>query len=459
MKQSYDLLVIGAGPAGGGAAAAAAGQGRSVALVEREKIGGGCLNYGCDPTKALLHVARLLDTAQHAARYGLRVDGAAADWAAVQARVRAIVDQVRGGTDPQARASLGDRGIDALQGQARFVSPHEVSVGDKLVRAERVIVAPGSQPAIPEIEGLRDAGFITNKEAVYLARLPRRLAIVGGGPIGVEFAQLFSRFGTKVTVLEQGPAMLAKDDRELSDMLCDLLAGEGIRMETEAEIRSARRVAGAKSVIFRTKGSGEEELQVDEILVSTGYLPDLAPLDLAAAGVETADGAIKADQTLRTSVGHIWAAGDALGGYQFTHVAYEQGRLAGRNAFAAAPQPFDDRAIPWVTYTAPELAHVGKTEQQLREEGVSYRVGRKPMAEVERAVATGQTDGLVKLLVGDDGAILGGHILAAGAGELIAPVVLAMRAGLTVDALATTILPYPTLAEGVRWAAEAAQAA
>lgn len=230
-------------------------------------------------------------------------------------------------------------------------------------------------------------------------------------------------------------------------------------METEVEIRSARRVGGAKSLIFRAKGSGEEELQVDEILVSTGYLPDLEPLDLAAAGVATADGAIKADQTLRTSVGHIWAAGDALGGYQFTHVAYEQGRLAARNAFAAEPQPFDDRAIPWVTYTAPELAHVGKTEQQLREEGVAYRVGRKPMAEVERAVATGQTDGLVKLLVGDDGAILGGHILAAGAGELIAPVVLAMRAGLTVDALATTMLPYPTLAEGVRWAAEAAQAA
>jgi len=457
--QIYDLLVIGAGAAGSGAATTAAEQGHRVALVEREKIGGTCLNYGCDPTKALLHSADLLDRAHHADRYGLKVQGATADWPAVQARLRQIVDQVRGGTDDQARKDMAKRGIDVLRGNAHFRSPHEVVVGGQTLRAEQIIIATGSQAVVPDIPGLRDAGFLTNREAIWLPKIPRRLAIVGGGPIGVEFAQIFQRFGAEVTVLEQGPALLPKDDRELADMLCGLLSDAGIRMETQVKLSEVRRDQAGKTLTFRCPDRSQEDLIADEILVAVGYKPALDELNLAAAGVETGEKGLVVDPTLRTSAGHIWAVGDVVGGYQFTHVAYDQGRLAARNAFADQPQPFDDRAIPWVTYTIPELAHVGKTEQQLREEGVAYKVGRKPIVEVERAVATGQTDGVVKLLVGGGGRLLGGHILAASAGELIAPVTLAMRAGLTAGDLASTILPYPTLAEGVRWAAEAAQEA
>jgi pyruvate/2-oxoglutarate dehydrogenase complex dihydrolipoamide dehydrogenase (E3) component len=455
LTPTYDLVVLGAGAAGSGAAATAAERGRRVALIERDQIGGTCLNYGCDPTKTLLHTAHLLYRARRADRFGLRIPRADADWPAVQARVRKVVEQVRGGADEQVRKDLAKQGIEVIKGDAHFRSPHELDVGGWTIRAERVIVATGCQAVVPDIAGLCDAGFITNKEAVWLPRLPRSLAILGGGPIGVEFAQMFDRFGVAVTVLEQGPALVAKDDRELADMLCGLLSDQGIRMETRVELRSVRRDGAGKRLTLSCPDHSEEELLVDEILVAVGYKPMLDSLRLEAAGVKMSDDGVEVDQFLRTSVPHIWAAGDVTGGYQFTHVAYEQGRLAARNAFAATPQPFDDRAIPWVTYTDPELAHVGKTEQQLREEGIAYKVGRKPISEVERAVANEQTDGLVKLLVDDDGQILGGHILAAKAGELIAPLVLAMRAGLPADMLAATILPYPTMAEGVRWAAEA----
>jgi pyruvate/2-oxoglutarate dehydrogenase complex dihydrolipoamide dehydrogenase (E3) component len=456
---TYDLLVIGAGPAGSAAATVAADQRRRVALVERDKIGGTCLNYGCDPTKALLSIADLLDRARRAEQLGLRIADAQVDWPAVQRHLAQLVDRVRGGSDKQTREDLSERGIDVFEGQARFVSPHEVVAGDCTLRAERIIIATGSQAVIPEVAGLRDAGFITNKEAIWLPDLPRRLAIVGGGPIGVEFAQLFRRFGVEVTLLEQGPIVLPKDDRELADTLCELLSDAGIRIETNVDLRQVQRQDGAKLLAYRCPEHSQEQLLVDEILVAVGYQPALAELNLAAAEVATNDDGVVTDSYLRTSAPHIWAAGDVAGGYQFTHVAYDQGRLAARNAFATQPQEFDRRVIPWVTYTSPELAHVGKTEQQLREEGIGYRVGRKPMDAVERAVVTGQPEGVVKLLIGDDGRVLGAHILSAGAGELIAPATLAMRAGLTAEQLASTILPYPTLAEGLRWAAEEALSA
>jgi pyruvate/2-oxoglutarate dehydrogenase complex dihydrolipoamide dehydrogenase (E3) component len=452
---SFDLLIIGAGPAGGAAAAVAAERGVRVAQVERDKLGGTCLNYGCDPTKTLLHTAHLLSTARHAERYGLRIPSAEANWPAVLERVKRLQDQIRGGDDAQARAKLArEQGIELLKGEARFRAPHQVVVGERTLRAEQIIIATGNQAVVPEIKGLREAGFITHKEAVVLSELPQRLAILGGGPIGIEFADLFARFGVQVTVLEQAATMLAKDDRELADLLCALLATQGIRLETEVEVQQVQRVTGGKRLAIRCATGDDEQLEVDELLVAIGFTPALDALELEAAGVETTDSGIKVDAMLRTSVRHIWAAGDVASEYQFTHVAAKQGRLAAQNALANEPRPFDDRAIPWVTYTDPELAHVGQTEEQLREKGVAYTVGRKRLVDVERAVVTGQTDGLVKLLVGSDGTILGGHILAAGAGELIAPVVLAMRVGLTAEQLASAILPYPTLAASVRQAAE-----
>lgn len=424
-------------------------------LVERDKPGATSLNYDWDPTKNLLHIANLLYQARHADQYGLSIPEAKAEWSVVLARVHEVIDRIRGGTPEEARTNLADQeGIDVLQGEATFISPHEVSIAGHVVSAARMLIATGSETVVPPIEGLHEGGFITNLEAVSLATLPRRMAIVGGGAIGIEFAQMFSRFGVGVTVLERGPALLDKDDRELAGMLCTLLSDEGIRLETNAELRRVQRDGECKRLTIHCGEREEEELVVDEILMAVGRRPSFDSLRVEAAGVKTSKQGIVVDATLRTSVPHIWAAGDVASPYQFTHVASEQGKLAAYNAFAREPHPFYDRVIPWVTYTDPTLAHVGKTEEQLRNDGVEYRVARLPFSEVERAICNGKTDGLVKLLVDTKGMILGGHILASGADDLLAPIVVAMHARLHAATLAETILPYPTLSEAVRWAAD-----
>lgn len=453
-NQEYDLLVIGAGAAGSTAASTAAADGKRVALVERDKIGGTCLNYGCDPTKTLIYIADLLYKAHHAERFGLRIGEANFDWNSVLSWVQQAQNRIRGGTTEEAAASLAQKGIEVLVGEAAFLSPYELSSAGKVFSASQIIIATGDENIVPPIDGLDDIGYITNVQAVSLPTLPRRLAILGGGAIGMEFAQLFHRFGVEVTVLEHGPVLLDKEDRELADELCSLLSNEGLRLETGVELRRVQRDPEGKCLTIRCSEREEEQLVVDEILLAIGRKPSLSALQLEKAGVETSKKGIVVDATLRTSQPHIWAAGDVTGALQFTHVAYEQGKLAAQNAFAQAPQPFDDHVIPWVTYTNPALSHVGKTEEQLRQDDVEYRVGRMFFKDVERAVAEGKTEGLVKLLVDQQGTILGGHILAEGAGDLLAPIILAMQAGIPVGKLATTIMPYPNMVEGVRWAAD-----
>ena len=455
-NHEYDLLVIGAGAAGSTAATTAAGDGKRVALIERDKIGGTCLNYGCDPTKTLIYIADLLYKTHHAERFGLRISEASFDWTSVLSWVQQAQNQIRGGTPEEAAAALSQKGIEVLMGEAVFLSPHELSIAGKSVTAPRIIIATGDENIVPPIEGLSDVGYITNIEAVSLPTLPRRLAILGGGAIGMEFAQLFHRFGVEVTVLEHSPALLDKEDRELAESLCELLTDEGLRLETSVELLRIQRDSAGKQLTIRCGEREEEQLVVDEILLAIGRRPSLASLHLDRAGVKTSKKGIDVDATLRSSQPHIWAAGDVTGALQFTHVAYEQGKLAAQNAFASDPRPFAGRVIPWVTYTKPALSHVGKTEEQLRQDGVDYRVARMFFKDVERAVAEGKTAGLVKLLVDNQGAILGGHILAEGAGDMLAPIILAMQTGVTAETLATTIMPYPNMVEGVRWAADKA---
>jgi len=290
-------------------------------------------------------------------------------------------------------------------------------------------------------------------EAVALAELPQRLVVIGGGPIGLEFAQMFSRFGVQVVVLERGLQPLPREDRELAMALCTQLTAEGIRLEFGAEVYCGEIDARGKHVHVHSQAGKDEEMVADQILVAVGRRPALHALNLAAAGVQTTENGIVTDATLRTNVPHIWAAGDITSPYQFTHVASDQGELAAHNAFARAPQAFDDRVIPWVTFTDPELARVGASEADLQDAKIDYRVGRVNFDKLDRAITNNQTAGSVKLLADADGKILGGHILGANAGDLIAPVVYALRFGLTVEMVAAAMLPYPTMAEAVRWAA------
>jgi pyruvate/2-oxoglutarate dehydrogenase complex dihydrolipoamide dehydrogenase (E3) component len=288
---------------------------------------------------------------------------------------------------------------------------------------------------------------------VSLPKLPKRLVVIGGGPIGLEFAQMFNRFGVQVVVLERDKQPLPHEDHELAQALCTQLTAEGIRLEFGAEMRCGEIDARGKCIHVHCKEGNDEDLVADQLLVAVGRRPALGELNLEAAGVQyTADG-ITTDATLCTNVPHIWAAGDITSPYQFTHVAHDQGTLVVHNIFDPMPQAFDDRVIPWVTFTDPELARVGASEADLQEKKIEYRVGRAAFNKLDRAIATNQTFGSVKILADPAGKVLGGHILGANAGDLIAPIVYAMRFGLTVKMIGAAMLPYPTMAEAVRWAA------
>ena len=453
-KNEYDLIVIGAGGAGSTAATTAADMGKRVALIERDKLGGTCLNYGCDPTKTLLHTAHLLYHAKHASTLGLRIPHAAFDWAAVQANVRQVQKTIRGGTTEQARAGIASQGIDLIMGEAMFTSPHEIRVNGEILHGKRFIIATGTVAFIPDIEGLSETGYITNVKAVSLPDLPKRLVVIGGGPIGLEFAQMFSRFGVQVVVLEREKQPLPREDPELAMALCSQLIAEGIRLEFGAEMRCGEIDKRGKHIHVHCQDGKDEVLVADQLLVAVGRRPALDALNLEAAGVQYTKAGIPTNETLRTNVPHIWAAGDITSKYQFTHVASDQGKLIAHNVFARKPQAFDESVIPWVTFTDPELASVGLSESNLKEEKIAYRVGRSYFNKLDRAIANDQTFGSIKLLADADGKILGGHILGANAGDLIAPIVYAMRFGLTAKMIAKAMLPYPTMAEAVRWAAD-----
>ncbi|GCE27171.1 mercuric reductase [Dictyobacter alpinus] len=451
---TYDLLVVGGGAAGSTAASTASEMHKHVALIEEDKLGGTCLNYGCDPTKTLLHIATILHQSRHAQHYGLEIPPPAINWEQVQTYVQEIITRIRGGSVTEAIGNLKQQGIDVFHHNATFISPNTLKVGDQTLQADKIIIASGTQTSCPSVSGLKELGYITNKEAVVLKQLPAKLAIIGGGPLGIEFAQLLQRFGVEVVVLEHGEQILKKEEPEMIALLRKILSDEGIQIETGVELQRAERADNGKKRLVYQQAQQSRQLEVDEILIASGRIPQLDTLNPAAANLHITEKGITVDATLRTNNPHIWAAGDITGGPRFTHVASDQGRLAAQNAFAAIPKPFTDQPIPWVTYTDPPLAHAGQTEQQLQQAGTNYKVARLTFKENERAITNGRTRGLIKLLVGMDDTILGGHILGDRADDLIAQIILAMRTGITAQFLADTILPYPTLSEVIRWTAD-----
>ena len=453
--RTYELVVIGGGSAGSTAAKWAAKRDIPVALVERDRLGGTCLNYGCDPTKALLHAAGILHAAKRADSFGLRFPEAGFDWSAVVGHVRDLIAGIRGGTPEQAAERQQRRGIDVFRGEASFVSPREVRIDDTTIAGERFLIATGFEPVIPPIDGIEQAGYITNREAVTLERLPRTLAVVGAGPVGVEFAQVFSRFGARVTLFDMNDRILFKDEADLANELAECLQDEGVQIRCGSQIkRVAKQDSGDKQLVWKDS-DGEHSIDVEEILIASGRKPAIEALQLENAGVETKDGALVLDETLRSSVPSIWAAGDITRRFPFTHVASVQAVHAVRNAFSEVPEAFDYLAMPWVTYTDPALAHVGATTHQLESNGRTFETFEMALSNIPRNVITAKRAGRVRLLAEpDSGRLLGGHILGAGADELLAPVILAMRHGLPVQALADTVFPYPTSSAALQFAAK-----
>jgi pyruvate/2-oxoglutarate dehydrogenase complex dihydrolipoamide dehydrogenase (E3) component len=448
----FDLVVIGAGAAGSGVAWLAADRGARVALAEQWKVGGTCLNAGCDPTKTMVRSAEVLHLARTAARFGLSIPTAEPDWPGVRRRVAGIIETISGGDGDQ---NVRDAGMTLFKSHARFRSPHELEIDGQVIRTDKVVVAAGATTVVPDAAGLREAGYITNIEAVDLPKLPESLVIVGGGVVAMEFAQIFARFGSRVTVMASSDRILPREEPELTGILHRVLTDEGIRIETGVRVNRVETGPDGKHVTGDRKGEAVT-CTAEEILLGTGRAPAVAGLNLEAAGVKYDRKGIQVDDELRTTAPNIWAVGDVIAnGYPFTHVAGYQVKIAEHNALSGeAPRTVDYGAVPWVTFTDPELARVGLTEAEAREAGHDVEVGTMEIADFARAVATDERQGIVKLVAErGTGKLLGGHILTPGGGEMLGELTLAVRLGLPVSAIADTIHPYPTFSDTVAYAA------
>ena len=439
----YDLIVIGGGTAGLVAAGTGSVLGARVALVERAHTGGDCLIAGCVPSKALLRCAAAAAAARSAGRFG--VDAAVAvDFAGVMAHVRAARSTVS--RHDAARSFAADYGVDVFFGHGRFAGPDRLAVGDAVLRFRRAVIATGSRPALPDVPGLADAACLTNETVFNLARLPGRLVVLGGGPLGCEFAQAFARLGSAVTLIDRGPRLLSRDDPAASAVVLDALRRDGVTVRLNA---SADRVSRRADVTLVTVAG--EAIPADAVLAATGRRANVTDLDPGAAGVALdRNGSVRVDDTLRTTNRRIFAAGDVCLAERYTHAADASARVAAQNALVGRTRRWSARPVPHVTYTDPAVAQVGPVDAA----GPTYTV---PLSDVDRAVTDGATEGFLRITTARrSGRIVAATIVAPRAGELIAVVATAMAAGLRLEALADVMFPYPTEAGGIARAADAA---
>ena len=442
LELKADICVIGAGSAGLSIAAVAAQLGAKVVLIERGRMGGDCLNSGCVPSKALLAAAKVAHTVRTAHLFGIDAVPAV-DFKRVHAHVRSVIDAIAPHDSAERFEKLG---VTVLRGEARFNSPREIVVGDQLIRAHRTVVATGSAPVVPPIPGLDQVRYFTNETIFDNDVLPEHLMILGGGPIGVEIGQAYRRLGTKVTIVEREKAM-PKDDQELARPLLQHLVDEGVVIRERASVMAVLQEGDAISLTVEEAGQ-TTQLRGSHLLVAAGRSARTAGLGLEAAGVKFDKKGIVVDKHLKTSAHGIYAAGDVVDGPRFTHVCSYHAGIVIRNALFRVPAKIDYRSLPWVTYTDPELAQIGMTEEIARKEyGEDVRIVRVPYSANDRAQAERGTEGMVKLIADRRGRVLGASILGAHAGELAHLWVVAIEQKLRLRDLAQMIAPYPTWGE------------
>ncbi len=444
----YNMVVIGAGTAGLVTAAATASLGGKAAIIERRFMGGDCLNYGCVPSKAIIRCARSVHEARKAGRFGVSVGEVSVDFAAVMERMRKLRAQI---SEHDSTRRFADMGVDVYLGEAEFTGPDTVRVGDAEMTFARACIATGSSAAVPPIDGLQEAGYLTNETIFSLTELPQRMVVIGGGPIGCEMGQAFARLGSKVAILNRPPQLLKKEDPDVSKIIHEQFQSEGIEVVLNADTTRVETSGEAKKVYYTANGE-ENYVEADAILVATGRKPNVEGLGLEAAGVEyDRKRGVIVDDRLRTSNKRIYAAGDICMKYKFTHAADAAARIVIRNALFWGRGKLSALTIPWCTYTDPEVAHTGMYAHQARRAGVEVDTYGRPLSEVDRAVLDGQDDGLVRIHVkkGTD-KILGATIVAAHAGQMISEITLAIGAGAGLGAISNTIHPYPTQSEAIR---------
>ncbi|MEO8521690.1 MAG: mercuric reductase [Acidobacteriota bacterium] len=448
----YDLVVVGGGTAGLVSAMGAAGFGARVAIVERHLLGGDCLNTGCVPSKALVRSARTVGEIRKAAELGIQVAAPAVDFPAVMQRMRARRLTI---ARHDSAARLQRAGVDVFFGDARFTSARTIAVGDLTLTFNRAVIATGGRPAAPPIPGLDGVAYLTSEHVFSLTELPARLLIIGGGPIGCELAQAFARFGSLVTVLDQSTQLLSHEDADAAAIVRRHLERDGVRLVLGVTIESASSAHGEVALSFRRGGDGgSERVAGDALLVAAGRAPNVEGLHLDAAGIKaTKDGVVVSDR-LQTTNGRVFASGDVCSKYKFTHVADAQSRIVLQNALFFGRRKASALVIPWVTYTDPEVAHVGVSEKDVQSSAGALRTITVSLSDVDRAVVDDETEGFVRVHH-EKGTIRGCTIVAPHAGEMIGEVVYAMTQGGTLGALSATIHPYPTQAEALRKAGDA----
>jgi pyruvate/2-oxoglutarate dehydrogenase complex dihydrolipoamide dehydrogenase (E3) component len=448
---SVDICVIGAGSGGLSVAAGAVQMGASVALFERGRMGGDCLNYGCVPSKALLAAGRAAATYGHTSGFGVHGVAARVDFGQVHDHVHGVIASIAPHDSVERFEGLGVR---VFGESARFVAPNEVegSAGTR-VRARRFVVATGSSAFVPPIPGLDEVDYLTNETLFDLTECPEHMIVIGGGPIGLEMAQAHRRLGANVTVIE-ALRILNNDDPDLVEVVRRRLRGEGVALREGAKVVRVARTAAGVAVTLDAGDGAPATVEGSHLLVAVGRRPNIDGLDLANAGVDHSSRGIAVDDRLRTSNRRVFAIGDVAGGYQFTHIAGYHAGIVIRNALFRMPAKVDYRAVPWVTYTDPELANVGLSEKAARERhGDGVQALTAPFADNDRARAERRTEGMVKAVVDRRGRILGAAIVGDHAGELLQPWCLAISQSLKIGAMAGLIAPYPTLGEANKRAA------
>ncbi|MFQ5399359.1 MAG: dihydrolipoyl dehydrogenase family protein [Anaerolineae bacterium] len=444
VTENYDFVVIGAGSGGLTAAEFAAQLGVKVALVEKGRIGGDCTWTGCVPSKALLHVAKMAHHVRTADRFGVITSLPEVNMTQVRAYLQRAINTVY---QQETAEILAGKGIDVVEGVARFLDPHTIQAGERTLKAGKVLITTGARPFIPPIPGIEEVPYVTHEQLFDNERLPQRLLVLGAGPIGMEAAQAYRRLGARVTIVDVD--LLPREEPEASAVMKRVFAREGVEC-----------VIGLASAVTRKGGEilltvNDQQIRGDMLLVAVGRRPHVEGLALDKAGVTyTARDGIRIDRHGRTSARHIYAAGDCVGGHQFTHFAGWQAFQAARNALLPGSDPCHSDIVPWVTFTDPEVAHVGLTAMAARKEhGASVRVTLREIGQIDRAITDGVRDGFIKLVHGKRGKLLGATIVAPNAGEMIAEFATAMQHGLKIDDLARVIHVYPTFSMGVQQAA------
>jgi pyruvate/2-oxoglutarate dehydrogenase complex dihydrolipoamide dehydrogenase (E3) component len=446
-RVEYDAIVIGSGQGGNPLAHKLADKGWRVALIERDHLGGSCINYGCTPTKTMVAAARIAHYARRAPDFGIETGAVQVNLAEVVARKNQIVQQWRQGQEKQVakRPSL-----DLYRGEGRFTAAHIVEVNGTSLTADHIFINTGLRPRIPPIPGLSEVDYLTNRNIMDLTEIPEHLLVLGGNYIGLEFGQMFRRFGSRVSIVERNNQITPREDEDVAQALQDALENEGIRFYLSSEAGRVEPAAGGiKLTITRDDGS-TETLTGSHLLVATGRIPNTEKLGLEAAGIETDEhGFIRVNERLESNVAGVWAIGDVKGGPAFTHISYDDHLIVYDNLMNGQQRTTHGRLVPYALFTDPELGRIGLTEKAAREAGYKLKVGSVPMAHVARAIERNETAGLMKVVINaENDRLLGAAILGSEGGELVQTLMVLMMAEAPWTLLAKAVYIHPTLTEG-----------